>query len=141
MNIIIIASVGKIDDTVMSMSVFRDDTMIARITDWPDDKCRLELEIDIPCKLHIRVDGKGLYDTLVDPDGNILSDKFVKIEGIALDKIWIKKWMLESKILDFRADNGSISTSNYLSTNGTATMNIPYKDPLECWLEILALDQ
>lgn len=141
MKIVIVASVGKIDHTAMSMQIFRDDKLLEQVTEWPDGRCRLEFDVEIPCKLHIRVDGKDLHDTIVDPSGNILADKFVKIEGIALDKIWIKKWMLESKILDFRSDAGSTSTSNYLGSNGTATISIPYSDPLECWLDILALDQ
>lgn len=141
MNVIIVASVGRIDDTAMSMSVFRDDHLLHHIHEWNNDRCRLEFDIELPCRLKLQVSGKNQFDTRVDPAGNILADKFVKIEGLALDRIWVKKWMLESKIFDFHGEEGYITHSNYFGKNGYAEINIPYTDSLEFWLDILALDQ
>lgn len=125
----------------MSLSIYNNDRLIESVAEWSDRPKRLEFEIELPAMLIFKTDGKHVYDTLVDEQGNILSDKYIKVDGLCFDGVWIKKWMLESEIFDFVANDGSHSRSNYFGRNGQGKIDIPYSDALDFWLEIMSVDQ
>ena len=66
---------------------------------------------------------------------NNLQDKFIVVESMSVDGIWIKRWMLESRIFE-----SALGKTNYFSQNGIAKFQIPYSDTMRFWLDTVTVD-
>lgn len=94
----------------------------------------LEFNMTLPGRIQIDVSGKrsGL-DTLVDEQGVILRDKFVRLDWISIDRLPVKHWIVQSKLIQFHSDEmpGTHHT-NYFGFNGSGVLDL-------CWPNSLAL--
>jgi hypothetical protein len=94
----------------------------------PGPHC-LEFEIQLPCVIKIVFSGKNsLTDTQVNSQGQILQDKFIKIE-----KMWLARHSIPDnifmKIINFTTDSGEIYQNNdYFGFNGQALLTFAEKD-------------
>ena len=133
---------GQYQNTFMGLQVWaNDDRVLSRPagTGLATSE-RLEIQTQVPLVLKIQVDGKHRDDTMVGESGEILEDKCVVVEGLAVDGIWLKKWYLESRAFDFRDHQGLCRSTNYFGTNGEATFRITTLDLLDFWLETMCVD-
>jgi len=73
-----------------------------------------------PGKVQFIVSGKLPGQTEVDLQGNILSDKFIRVDRLVVNHIPLKSWALENRILDFETNNENHRLTNYFGENGTA---------------------
>lgn len=106
---------------------------------WCDDRIRLDFAVQLPLLLEIWVTGKHLHDTEVGSGGEILQDKCVIIDHMAIGGIWLKKWYLESQAFEF-CDDAQQRRTNYLGQNGVARFQIASQDLLDFWLDTLCVD-
>ena len=104
------------------------------------DTLDLTFFVELPQELSIIVSGKNIGDTKVNEKGKILKDKCVIVESMSVDGIWIKKWILESRIFFFQDESGESRWTNYFASNGCAKMKLP-SDIMDFWLETVIVDQ
>lgn len=116
--------VGDLDGHTMGLTVLANKQIIFKQDTNLDKIFTVEFNIDIPGKVEFIVNGKGPLDTKVDIEGNILQDKFLKIESMSIDRMPVPKWTLESKLVEF-AHNNQINYTNYFGYNGQGTIWVP----------------
>lgn len=87
-----------------------------------------------PMVIQIKVTGKGPNDTQVDANGGITCDKHVLISNLHISGIPVKNWMLEKYVVEF-----DHRRTNYLGSNGTATIHLPKSNALENHFYLLAM--
>ena len=104
------------------------------------DSIILQCTAKIPLTIEFAVGGKGLYATQVDSQGQIMSDTFVRLDALGIDGIWVKRWMLENKLIVFTDLNNQKHTTNYFGYNGTGTFIIHQTDLLEFWLDTMLIN-
>ncbi len=84
----------------------------------------MEFEIVLPTTIILNVSGKNYNtDTIVDADGNILQDIFVKIDSITIDNFPLNKIFLHQRIT-LRTDTDQNITASYFGFNGTAAIEL-----------------
>jgi hypothetical protein len=83
-----------------------------------------ELSIELPTQLILTFTGKDPNtDTLVDKNGNITKDMYVKIISISLDGFELNNIFLHQKIKLLTETNQEITTS-YVGFNGTVLIDM-----------------
>lgn len=102
---------------------------------FDSDHHDLEFQCSLPLTVEFEFGGKLPNDTLVDDQGNILEDKFILVESMSVDGIWIKRWMLESRL--FESAQGQ---TNYFGQNGTAYFRIAHIDIMKFWIDTVTVD-
>lgn len=75
-----------------------------------------------PSTFSISVAGKGPLDTQVDDQGNIIKDKYIKLNNIEVDGLNCDPYYLYQKIV-LNSVDGQIVTSNYWGFNGVVNLN------------------
>ena len=84
----------------------------------------IEFGIVLPTTIILNVSGKNYNtDTIVDADGNILQDIFVKIDSITIDNFPLNKLFLHQRIT-LSTDTDQNITSSYFGFNGTAAIEL-----------------
>jgi hypothetical protein len=81
-----------------------------------------ETAITFPEQLTMLLSGKGPNDTVVDDQGNILADKYVKLTGLQVDGLDCPQEYLEMFIV-LDTDDGQKVASNYFGFNGLVTLD------------------
>jgi hypothetical protein len=132
---------GHFQGNTMDLIIFQNNVVVFdRNGSHDNDTVRLEFHAVLPLDLRILVSGKEMNDTEVDAFGNIINDKCVIVNSMSVDKIWLKKWILESRIFRFRnANNGLTKITNYFGSNGEAFLHIPL-NIMEFWIETVITD-
>lgn len=93
------------------------------------DEIEISFMIDMPCDITIVVDGKNhKTDTKLDSYGNILQDKFIKINSATLANHPIPEHII-IQICEITSGN-SITTSSFFAFNSTATIKFDESDPV-----------
>ena len=88
----------------------------------------IKFDIDLPTQVVLQFTGKDPdTDTLVDQDGNIVGDMYVKIISISLDGFKIKENFLHQK-MKLLTDNGQEVVSSYIGFNGKILLDMPESD-------------
>lgn len=113
-------SAGDYRGSRMGLTVLVNSQPIYQSARLESDLLSLEFEMTAPGKIQFIVSGKLPGQTEVDRQGNILSDKFIRIDRLVVNHIPLKGWALENRILDFETDNGNRRLTNYFGENGTA---------------------
>jgi hypothetical protein len=116
-------TVGHVDNKSMSLFISVDDQILYNANQTQENKLNFKFSIGTAQNLLIKVDGKKINDTKIDPQGNILQDKFVRVDRLTVNSYPLAKWMLESKVFQFIDSQGNISNSNYFGKNGQTTVN------------------
>lgn len=132
-NIKIVFRNIAVDDSYMDLKVSANDRVILD-TLPKTENYQIAFTTDLPIKIQFDTHGKYEFDTKVDDAGNVVADKHILIEGICIDNIWIKKWMLESRLIQPMG-------SNYLGKNGVYWFEIDQTDILDFWLKLFTIDQ
>ena len=83
--------------------------------------------IQFPSSLIIKTSGKQHGDTIMDSDGNIISDKYIKLLGIELDGLSCNEYYINDCIM-LTANDGTIVQSNYWGFNGETILNFLEKN-------------
>ena len=125
---------GSIDDQTMGLTVLANEQIIFKQEQNLDKKFTLDFDIDLPGEIKFIVQGKGPFDTKVDDNGNILQDKFLKINSMLIDRMPVTRWVLESKFIQFTHAEQE-SYTNYFGYNGQGTIQLP-KDTFSLFLNI-----
>lgn len=107
----------------MSLYMAVGDKIIYNSNDIKEPTLTLCFDMTLDQDLVIRVDGKRRNDTKIDADGNILQDKFIRVDRVLINRMPVAKWILESKFFQFENQQGQISTSNYFGQNGQTCVN------------------
>lgn len=89
----------------------------------------IEFRIKLPSTITIELSGKNpMTDTIVNGDGRIIQDKFIKIDGM-----WLARHPIPEHIYMkmCEVDNGVDKfTTSYFGFNGTVTINFNELDPI-----------
>lgn len=100
----------------------------------------VEFDITLPCEIQFNLSGKGPLDTVVDENGKVVEDKFIRIDWLSLQGIPVERWILESRLLILHYGSGEQIKTNYFGHNGQAKLVIPHEDIFDFWLD-LQIDQ
>lgn len=120
----------------MTLAVIAGGKEIFSETEIADTELTLAFYQSLPVDIEFRVRGKGRFDTEIDSSGRIISDKFVRIDSVLIDRMHIAKWQLESKVIEFVSSDGDTRFTNYLGSNGTAILRIPQSDSFDFFLDL-----
>lgn len=123
---------GQFQGKIMSVQITANGITVDSETDI------VEFDCDLPGQIVISVAGKGQYDTEVNDQGIILSDKFVRVDAVSVDRMILPKYIVESKLFCFVPDQKDLPTAptNYFAYNGKASINIPNSDSFSYLLEL-----
>lgn len=127
--------IGFFQGHSMSLIVRANDKIVLDCNQFSKPYHDLEFQCTLPLTLEFEINGKSINDTVVDAQGQIIEDKFIVVESMSVGGIWIKRWMLESRIFD-----SVLGKTNYFSQNGTAQFQIPYTDIMRFWLDTVTVD-
>lgn len=81
-----------------------------------------QLEVIFPTTVEILITGKKEFDTEVDEQGNIISDKYIKLTDIRVDGLSVDDNYLARFVEFDTLEHGKIIT-NYFGFNGKALIN------------------
>ncbi len=132
---------GSAYQSRMSLTVSVNEEIIYSTEQIDDEKLNLEFVASLPMTVTFKVGGKDISDTEVDDNGNIIRDKCVILDALCINGMWVKRWMLENKLVEFVADDGKKITHNYFGKNGLGKFAIPHTNLLEFWLDTMTVDQ
>ena len=94
--------------------------------DTGQKSCKQTLEVDLPDVVLINFSNKDQNtDTIVDTDGNIVEDCYVKIQNISLDTFDMDPMFREKKLILERTNGESIPIAgSYIGFNGCVKLNL-----------------
>ena len=99
----------------------------------------VSIDVELPTTINIITDGKdNNNDTLLDDKGNVIKDKFLRIDEISIDKKPIDTNALY-KIIKIHTVETHLIYSNYVGFNGVTSINLEYSDSLIAHLQINSL--
>lgn len=78
--------VSYVNDRSMSMLI-QTDTDSIYFDQLPRGKFKHEIEIQFPTTVKITVSGKTAQDTIVDADGHIIGDTYIKLINVTVDRM------------------------------------------------------
>lgn len=114
----------------MSAKFFTKQNNILNLLEFKQGINTVELDIVLPNLLYIFLDGKdNACDTVVNDKGEIIQDKFLRIEDILLDLKPIDKNIL-SKMCKCQTAKGKVIHSTHLGFNGIVTLDFNYPTSL-----------
>lgn len=130
-------SLGKVNDMPMSLEIFANDREVYSDLCPDQNRVSLQFECDLPAKIVFKVAGKQEMDTVLDHIGNIVQDKYVKVDQLIVDRMPVERWILESRIFEFTDELGNINKTNYFGKNGQACLHIDCQDSFDYFLQLL----
>jgi hypothetical protein len=132
---IIDLTIGRFAGQAMSLLVRANTCVIYDDVSPNQTTVRLEFECDLPAQIEFNVAGKQPFDTRLDESGNIVEDKFIRVDRIIIDRMPVEPWMIESKLIDFGGQK-----TNYFHSNGQGIINIPNQDSFGFFLDLMSKD-
>lgn len=121
---------GLVNDSHMYVEI-ENNNEIAVVTPQDNIWCS---DITLPTLIKINVSGKNHNtDTIVDEDGNILQDKYAKINRIALDCFELHTIYLH-QMITLNAVDGNKHTTCYFGFNGQVELDFNKTNVLEQYL-------
>lgn len=115
---------SELDGQTMGLIVLANEKTIFRQDNGLNKTFTIDFDVDVPAEIKFIVSGKGPFDTKVDAHGNIIQDKFLKINSILIDRMPVPLWTLESKFIQFVC-NQQITYTNYFCYNGYGVIRLP----------------
>lgn len=109
-----------IDGRAMYLSLACDGKQISAKLDKGQSIGRTVIELDcrLPCEVVLTFGGKNYQtDTLIDQDGHILQDLYIKIVRWSLDGFDLSQDFFYNR-LTWQKDDGTVATTPYLGFNG-----------------------
>lgn len=84
------------------------------------------VDIEFPTTITIVVSGKGMNDTVIDSDGNIIDDMYIKLNKVLVDGIPCSANYVYD-LINCTNDGATVQT-NYWGMNGTIKLDFLYKN-------------
>jgi hypothetical protein len=113
--------IGRLRDQSMGLE-FINAGNTQRFDSLDDDTFVYETTITFPTSMTIRVFNKQRNDTLVDEQGNIIKDKYIKLLDIQVDGVSCSPYYVSKYVILNTAD-GRALTTNYWGFNGTVLLD------------------
>ena len=135
-NIELVIKSGTLEDQGLDLSIVCNDKMMWQKTNMTAELTRINLQLHLPLTMELLVSGKKHNDTLIDNQIQILADKFLRVDHMCINGMWIKKWVIEKKL--FQSEFGC---SNYFGHNGSYYFRIPSTDILDFWIDTMTVDR
>jgi hypothetical protein len=90
----------------------------------PDNPSVKITQVNLPNSFEIQFSGKTNKDTIVDENGNILQDMYVKVVGLKFDHLIVPNWIVQKK-LSYLTTSGQTLKTAYIGFNGLMKFDIP----------------
>lgn len=124
---------GTVQGRHMTLEIFHDECSTI-VSPGHDNKTRIEFDIALPTQILLQFKGKDPnHDTIVDDQGNITADVFVKIVKIDLDGFELNETFMHKKI-KLCTDDGREIVSSYIGFNGTVYFDLIESDVFKQYL-------
>lgn len=104
----------------------------------PDESSKgfAKIEVDLPTCVVLKFTGKDYNtDTIVDENGKIIQDVYVKISNMRLDGFVLNEKFMHQKI-KISTDQGQEFTTSYIGFNGTVQIVLSEKDVFSQYLSM-----
>ena len=131
-------TVGRLDQRSMSLEIRINGKSKYSWDQIDQDKLLLEFLVDPMSTIEFITAGKGIFDTRVDENANLLQDKFIKVDRLWIANMPVDKWILEKSFFKCIDQNGNTTpVSNYFGQNGNWSIQIG-PSPMRFFLDLLA---
>lgn len=117
--------IGKIDNKSMTMIVLHEN--IKKVYSNLEDEFSLQMSINFPTQIKLVLLGKKNNDTVFDKNQNVVQDKFIQLDKLAVDNLQCSQSYLKNKIKLITADNQEIY-DNYWGSNGEVVLDFNQKN-------------
>lgn len=135
-----VLSLGRVHGQAMSLQVLVNDREVLQQPPTDQDQINLTFDVELPARIEFVTQGKDVMDTVLDDRGQILQDKYIKVDRLIIDRMPVERWILESRLFEFVEDSGVIRHTNYFGSNGCARFEINTKDSFDWFLGLLVKD-
>lgn len=126
-------TVGHYQGT-MSMVIRNGSNILLEKQEFENDRFDFTTYVDWPCVLEIDVANKGKFDTEVGPNGEILRDKYIKLDRLEVDRMAVHIVALLD-MMNFRTEDQKNIKTNYWGFNGTVSLDFNGDDSFVWHLE------
>ena len=117
--------IGRYNGT-MGMAIFSNDQEVLHQEYFDDNSFEFTTELTWPGTVVIKLFNKQIKDTEIDSQGNILNDKYIKLDRLIIDKIVVDDEILRDFVV---LDAGNqLLTERYWGFNGTVKLNFEEED-------------
>lgn len=110
----------------MGMTIRCNDKLLLSKNSFDTDTFEFTDNIELPADITIDLYGKGVNDTSIDSDGNIVADKYIKLEELSVDRVPLHILSL-IHIAEIDHDVNT-NVTNYWGFNGRAKIKIEHPD-------------
>ena len=95
-KITLTGTIGHFNSQSMSLKIIANDQTVYQFDQLSDKNFTAEFDITLPGAIKFIVDNKGEFDTSIDSQGNIIDDKFVRIDQMTIDRMPLKPYLLQN---------------------------------------------
>lgn len=120
--------VGSTNDSIMQLKIVNSNEEID-VDNLVIGSNTISLTVEFPQTIILVISGKGKNDVVVDENGNIIADKYIKLVDIRVDKLSVDPHYLP-RFVKILTESGEIITTNYFGFNGTVIIDFfptPFK--------------
>jgi len=121
---------GAVNDKFMNLQLIVDNQLMQNIA--VNEKFSIESIIELPAQIKFLLSGKTNNDTIVE-NGKIVSDKYIALEKITIDRFEINPWALPKENFILTSFDNLVEHTNYWGKNGNVTLIINDSDFIS-WL-------
>ena len=118
----------------MSVQCYANGQLIAEPQIDKSNNSIVDVKVDFPVELVIKVSGKNNNTDTVVENGQIVKDKYVKLKQVYLARYHVNENMLHT-LCQFTPDMGTTEQNNYFYCNGIAKMQFHAQDALRWHLK------
>lgn len=118
-------SIGKYNGT-MGMHIAYNGKELLSKDSFDSETFVFTHQLEFPGTVTIDLYNKGSADTLVDAQGNIVADKYVKLEELSIDRVPLH--ILSLIDLPVLSHSGTTTKTNYWGFNGQVTIKLLHTD-------------
>lgn len=96
----------------------------------------ITLDLVLPTVVHLEFSGKNYNtDTILDSDGKIIKDKYIKITSVNIDGFDLPETFLYQKLV-VNTDDGRTFTTPYVGFNGAIQITLDQPDVFSQFLKL-----
>jgi hypothetical protein len=124
--------VGRVNDQSMTMVVLHNNQK--KVYSKLDEKFSVEIAITFPTTVKLILLGKKNTDTVFDENQNVVQDKFIKLDKLAVDNLRCNALYLKNKTKLTTTDN-QVVYDNYWGSNGEVALEFDQQNSVFWALE------
>lgn len=110
----------------MGMDIGYNNSLLLSKESFDTDTFTFTTRLDLPGELVINLYNKGPVDTLVDDNGHIIADKYIKLEELIIDRVPLH--ILSLINLPELNNNRQLIKTNYWGFNGAVRIKLLHAD-------------